>query len=75
MTVTAKAPAVRKTRTRKPKAAAAKTQKVAAPKAKKAAAPIEIIAEPGKAKATGKPDPREIAIKIINNAKNKSSIY
>ncbi len=39
------------------------------------AAPIEIIAEPGKAKATGKPDPREIAIKIINNAKNKSSIY
>jgi hypothetical protein len=41
---------------------------------KKAAAPIEIIAEPGKAKATGKPDPREIAIKIINNAKNKSSI-
>tara|TARA_A100001388_G_scaffold238926_1_gene193890 strand:- start:175 stop:459 length:285 start_codon:yes stop_codon:yes gene_type:complete len=39
MTVTAKAPAVRKTRTRKPKAAAAKTQKVAAPKAKKAAAP------------------------------------
>jgi hypothetical protein len=41
---------------------------------KRAATPIEIIAEPGKAKATGKPDPREIAIKIINNAKNKSSI-
>ena len=38
---------------------------------KRAAAPIEIIAEPGKAKATGKPDPREIAIKIINNAKIK----
>ena len=27
------------------------------------------MAEPGKAKATGKPDPREMAIKIINNAK------
>ena len=39
MTVTAKAPAVRKTRTRKPKATAVKTQKVSAPKAKKAAAP------------------------------------
>ena len=33
------------------------------------------IAEPGKAKATGKPEPREMAIKIINNAKNNNSIY
>ena len=35
---------------------------------------MDIIAEPGRAKATGKPEPRDIAINIINNSKKINSI-
>ncbi len=36
---------------------------------------IAIIAEPGKAKATGKPDPKASIIKMIKSIKKKVSIY
>ena len=39
------------------------------------ARPIEIIAEPGSAKATGKPEARAEIIIITSKAKNKCSIF
>ena len=41
---------------------------------KKAANPIEIIADPGNAKATGKPEANAPIIIITSKAKNKCSI-
>ena len=41
---------------------------------KKAASPIEIIAAPGKAKATGKPEANAPIIIITSKAKNKCSM-